>query len=268
MKKPSDRPAVVLLHSSGSTPRQWQELVEALRFDFRVLGVEFHGHGLRPDWPHERRMTLEDDAALVEPLLQLTGGAHVVGHSYGGAVALKLACMRPHLVRSLVAYEPVLFRLLAEDGAHPEYMHDVMRAVHAMRERLREGHAAQSARVFVEFWSGAGGWQAMSARAQQAVAIRMPSILRHFEALFSEPFARDQLAHLPVPMLFLAGSRTVPPARRIAQLLRVALPLALHDELPAMGHLGPITHAHTVNERIRQFIQPEHASFNLQSRRA
>jgi len=61
-------------------------------------------------------------------------------------------------------------------------------------------------------------------------------------------------------MLFLSGSRTTPVARRISQLLRLALPLAQHEELPGLGHMGPITHSQRFNERVRQFLQP-HSRF-------
>ncbi|MBG9389441.1 alpha/beta fold hydrolase [Caenimonas aquaedulcis] len=255
-----DRATVVLLHSSAGSPRQWQELVEELRRDFRVLAVEFHGHGMRPDWPHERRMTLADDAGLVLPLLEMVGGAHVVGHSYGAAVALKLACMRPLLVHSVAAYEPVLFRLLIDDTAHPQAGADVLRTAASMRDRLKAGQPAQAARLFIDFWSGAGAWQSLDGKAQRSIEARMPSVIRHFEALFAEPFPREQLAHMAMPMLLLSGSRTVEAARRVARLLRAALPLAEHQELPGMGHMGPVTHAKAVNERIRQFLRP-HARF-------
>jgi pimeloyl-ACP methyl ester carboxylesterase len=255
-----DRQTVVLLHSSASSPRQWTGLVEMLRLDFRVLAVEFHGHGLRPDWPHQRRMALADDAALALPLLEMAGGAHVIGHSYGAAVALKLASTHPRLVHSIVAYEPVIFRLLIEDTARPEPGAEVQRVAGAMRGRVEAGHLAQAARLFVDFWSGPGAWNALPARQQQAVELRMPSVIRHFDALFGEPFPRDQLARMVTPALFLSGGRTTPVARRIAQLLRTTLPLAEHEELPGMGHMGPITHSQVVNERIRQFLGP-HSRF-------
>src|SRR5689334_21037331 len=91
------RTAVVLLHSSGSSPRQWDALVEKLQQRFRPLAVELDGG---------------DDEARVGATLERLGGAHVVGHSYGGAVALMVASRRPTLVESLALYEPVLFRAL------------------------------------------------------------------------------------------------------------------------------------------------------------
>ena len=44
------------------------------------------------------------------------------------------------------------------------------------------------------------------------------------------------------------------------ELLRLALPLAQHEELPGLGHMGPITHSQRFNERVRQFLQP-HSRF-------
>ena len=107
---------VVLLHSSASSARQWQPAVAALQAHFSVHAIDFHGHGARPDWQGGAAMTLADEVALVEPLLEQAGGAHLIGHSYGGAVALKLATRLPALVRSVVAYEPVLFGLLHGDA--------------------------------------------------------------------------------------------------------------------------------------------------------
>jgi len=205
-------------------------------------------------------MVLDDDAALAVPLLELVGGAYVIGHSYGAAVALKLASAMPRLVHGVVAYEPVLFRMLADDAAHPEHLQEVRRVAEAMRSRVEAGQNAHAARLFVDFWSGAGAWQSMQPKQQQAVELRMPSVMRHFHALFDEPFARDELTHAAMPMLFLSGSRTRPVARRISQLLRLALPLAEHEELPGMGHMGPITHASRFNERVRQFLRP-HSRF-------
>jgi pimeloyl-ACP methyl ester carboxylesterase len=245
---------VVLLHSSASSPRQWQDLVEQLRNEYRVVAVEFHGHGMRPDWPGDRPMALADDAALAAPMLEAQGPVHLVGHSYGAAAALKVASLYPGRIASVVAYEPVLFRLLFDEPRWHREAQDVLIVAHSMREELEAARPERAARLFVEFWSGAGAWQALPPVRQQAVALRMPSVLRHFDVLFAEPFAREQLARFAAPMLFLSGAKTVPAARRVAQSLRVMLPLAGHEELPEMGHMGPVTHPWQVNARIRQFL--------------
>lgn len=247
-------PTVVLLHSSASSARQWQDLIATLQPRFRVLAIEFHGHGARPDWRGDSPLTLADDAALVEPLLAEAGGAHVVGHSYGAAVALKLATTHPTSVHSLIAYEPVLFRLLIDDIACRQPAQDVVAVADFLRDRLARDEAFPAAKRFIDFWSGAGSWESLPAGRQHAVATRMRSVLQHFDALFREPPQRAQLVHLRVPMLFLTGARTLTATRRIGELLRAALPVAHHEVLPGMGHMGPITHAADVNRRIAEFL--------------
>lgn len=248
------RPAVVLLHSSGSSPRQWQDLAEALGQHFRVLTAEFHGHGMRPGWGGDGPFTLAEDAGIALPLLEMARGAHLVGHSYGGAVALKIAATHPRLVRSVVAYEPVLFRTMFGHETSKHDLQGVVAAAQCMRDCVDRDEPLQAARRFIEFWSGAGAWQALPASRQEAMAVRMPSVIRHFDALFTEPDFTACLARSGIPMLLLGGARTAPAARRIGQLMRGALPLAEHQELPGMGHMGPITHAARVNERIARFL--------------
>jgi pimeloyl-ACP methyl ester carboxylesterase len=253
----TNRPTVLLLHSSASSPRQWQDMVDALRHEFRVLAVEFHGHGLRPDWAPSRPMTLADDAALAVSLLEMSGGAHLVGHSYGAAVALKIAAQYPRLVRSVTGYEPVLFRLLVDDSNRRREAQEVLAFAQSIRERVDQGESHLAAKIFIEFWSGASAWQGMTPVRQQAVALRMPSVVRHFDALLAEPFPSAQMAHLGIPMLFLSGGRTVPTGRRISQCLRAALPLVEHEELQGLGHMGPITHPAQVNQRVRRFLRTQ-----------
>lgn len=251
-------PDVVLLHSSGSSARQWDALVDGLQGRYRLHAVDFHGHGALPAWRGDAPLTLADDAALVEPIvLAAPQGVHLVGHSYGGAVALKLAHRHPARVRSVVVYEPVLFRLLFDYGPRHAPARDVMATAASIRNRLARGQAYEAAQRFVDFWSGEGSWDALPAMRRQSVAARMPAVVAHFNALFFDPLQRAHLAQLAMPALVLTGAKTVAAARRIGELLRYALPFARHEMLPGMGHLGPVTHAPKVNARIAGFLDAE-----------
>ncbi len=246
---------VVLLHSSASSARQWDRLAEVLKPQFRVRAIEVHGHGEQQAWRGDARLTLADEAALAVPVLEEAGPVHVVGHSYGAAVAIKLATMYPKSVRSLAAYEPVLFRFLFDDVAHHPVAQDVIVVADAMREQLATGNNHSAAQTFIDFWSGAGAWDSLPDGKQASIAARMPAVLQQFDALFHEPLQRAQLALLRMPMLFISGAQTVAVARAIAELLRLTLPRAQHELLPAMGHMGPITHATAVNQRLVKFLQ-------------
>src|ERR1700689_1712575 len=85
-------PLVVLLHSSVAGARQWRRLIDDLKPDFQVRAVNLIGYGKTPPWRSATPQSLDDQADLVEAALPANAGAFsLVGHSFGGAVAMKLA---------------------------------------------------------------------------------------------------------------------------------------------------------------------------------
>ena len=96
---PSD-PSVVALHGLTGHGQRWENLAAHLP-DFEVVAPDLRGHGRSPWTPPWH---LEDVAADVAELM--TEPAIVVGHSFGGAVALHLAHARPDLVKALILLDP------------------------------------------------------------------------------------------------------------------------------------------------------------------
>lgn len=253
---PTRQPAtVVLLHASASSARQWQALVQQLQPHMHCLPIELHGHGAQGNWPGHRPLSLADEAALVAAELgREAGSVHVVGHSYGAAVALKLAAQYPGRVRSVVAYEPVLFRLLEGDPHSRREAEEALALGEGVRSRLADGRAHAAAEHFMSYWAGADAWQALPQSRREAAALRMPCVASHFDALYAEPMGLKQLAQLRLPMLFATGSRTTAVARRIGERLRMGLPMARHEVLHGLGHMGPVTHAAQFNPLVLQFL--------------
>src|SRR4051812_17420050 len=84
---------VILLPSSGMSGRQWRKLQERLvRDGFRTIAVDPLGTGRSSPWPDGEPLHLADDVDVVSLLLERVGGrAHLVGHSFGGLIALRAA---------------------------------------------------------------------------------------------------------------------------------------------------------------------------------
>ena len=94
--------AVVLLHPLAMSRAFWAPAARALAARFRVISVDARGHG-DSRWdgtPFSIGDLADDVAAVCEELAP--AGAHIVGMSMGGCVALSLAGGRPDLVRGLV----------------------------------------------------------------------------------------------------------------------------------------------------------------------
>lgn len=248
------RPTVVLFHSSAASSRQWHALAERLRPDFDVQAIDFHGHGLQPPWRGELALTVRDEAALALPILQAAGRAHLIGHSYGAAIALHLAMARPDLVASVAGFEPVTFALLDEHEPHGAATIEVREVAEDMRRSMAAGRPEDAAARFFDYWSSAPAWARLDPRRQQVMTALMPSVAMQFHAVYTTALPAEALARLDMPLLLLSGGRSTAAAQRIAGMLRRLLPAAQHEILPGVGHLAPLTHAELVNERLLRFV--------------
>ena len=93
---------LMLVHGLGGAASNWLALAPALLPGRRLIVPELPGHGGSPPLPGAPGLDAYADsvAALVEHVG--VGTAAVVGHSFGGAVALRLAIRSPELVDRLV----------------------------------------------------------------------------------------------------------------------------------------------------------------------
>ena len=97
---------IVLIHGSVGNAEAWAPVRPALEERFDVVAPNRGGY---PPGPLLERIDFERQAQELAPLLG--EGAHLVGHSYGGVIALLIAAEHPDRVRSLTVSEPPAFGL-------------------------------------------------------------------------------------------------------------------------------------------------------------
>ena len=161
---------VLLLHGSASAAVMWVPVIDALKSRFRVIAPDLIGYGRTDSWPDGHGFTVDDELRLVEPLLpHAPAGVHVVGHSYGGVVALHLALAGRVPIRSLTLIEPVAFFLLPHAGAQAAWL-EIKALGQTYAARIAAGETQTALRGFIDYWAGRGAWDAMdeSLRAQIA----------------------------------------------------------------------------------------------------
>ena len=245
---------VVLLHCSGSSGAQWRTLRDQLAPRYRVIAPDLIGYGSSAPWSGRGEFTLADEAAAVLSLVDHP--VHLVGHSYGGAVALHIARTRPELFRSLTLVEPAAFHLLrdgdATDGAALE---EIVAVAADLKAELLRGDYHRGFGRFIDYWSGAGSWVQMPPDKRAAIAPQLAKVVLEFHALFSEPAGIEDVSSVELPTLLVQGSCTTLPPRSICARLRVALPESTFRFVRGAGHMLPVTHREEVNALIAQHIR-------------
>jgi len=249
-------PAMVCLHSNAASSSQWRELMDLLAPHYRVLAPDGYGAGKSPAWPTDRRMRLADEVALIEPVLARAGASYaLVGHSYGGAVALKAALMHPERVSALALYEPTLFALVAAHGPSATDVDGIRDAVARSVAALAAGDEDGAARHFIDFWMGEGAWAATPPQRRPAIAAAVRNVQGWGEVLFGESTPLADFAALEMPALYMTGASSPLSAHAVARVLQPVLPRCECVEFAGLGHMGPLTHAREVNERIASFLR-------------
>lgn len=185
------RVPVIALHCSGAGASEWYSLAEALGDDYEVLAPEHYGGKTSGAWTGEHAFTLADDAARAIALIDASQSkVHLVGHSYGGGVALHVALARPSQIASMVLYEPSAFHLLRQLGKPAaEAFSEIAGVAQRIADGVLSGDYRQAVAGFVDYWSGAGTWGRMRPAAQRALICWAPKGPLDFHALIENPLS-------------------------------------------------------------------------------
>jgi pimeloyl-ACP methyl ester carboxylesterase len=255
--RPARRECVICLHCSGAGASEWSRLTEALGDNYDVLAPEHYGCESRGHWPGEHVFTLADEAAKAIEIVDAAAEekVHLVGHSYGGGVALHIALARPSRVRSMALYEPSAFHLLPQLGeAGIKAHHEIAGVAGRIGRGIVTGDYRGGLAAFVDYWSEPGSWDALRPSVQNALIRWAPKGPLDFQALMEEPTSISTYRILPFPVLLLRGERAPSPTRIITECLQELLPVSRTRVIDNAGHMGPLTHAPEVARLIAQHI--------------
>jgi pimeloyl-ACP methyl ester carboxylesterase len=248
--------SVVCIHSSASSSAQWRPLMDRLADRFRVIAVDLYGSGRTAAWPQDRPMRLDDELAQLSSVFRAAGDHfHLIGHSFGGAVALKAASAHPDRLLSLVLYEPVLFSVLITEAPESAAAREILAVRDDTIRLVDEGDLNASAQRFVDYWTGDGAWTRTPESRRPALAAAMRSVKSQWHAVFHEPASLSAFAEVNVPTLLLTGTKSKAPALAVARMVTAVLPRVRTEELEGLGHMAPVTHPDTVNPIIERFLE-------------
>lgn len=252
-------PGVVCVHCNASSSAQWRGLMDRLAPRFHVLAGDSYGAGRGPAWPADHTLRLQDEVALLQPLRARAGEPlALVGHSYGGAVAL-LAALQ-HRPRALVLYEPTLFALLDEEAPSPNEADGIRQTVADAAAHLARGDRSAAAGRFIDFWMGDGSWARTPENRRAPIEEAIVHVQGWGTALFTQPTPLADFGALDMPVLMMVGSESPASSRGVTRRLASVLPRLQLLELEGLGHMGPVTHPERVNAIIEDYLMRELAT--------
>jgi len=241
---------VLLLHSGAGEARDWRRVIAGLP-GYRCAALDFYGCGGTPAWPGPGAFTIDDQVSLAAEVARSLGApVHLLGHSYGGAIALRLAITHPGLVRTLALVEPQCYPLLRENR---DPLFEISLSLwNRIRHAFEGGEPERGWRRFVDFYSGEGFWDRL--RPEVRARFLATSPIERWAVMFSNPTTLDDLSRVQAPALVLCGEATTAPERRMCEVVAAALPRASLGVIPTAGHMSPITHPKEVAERVAAHI--------------
>jgi long-chain acyl-CoA synthetase len=229
--------SVVFLHGYGGQARQWKNQLDEFSINKRILAIDLRGHGKsdKPYGDYSMVQILEDlEMALDE--LAIEKKFHLVGHSFGGAIATEYAVAHPERIEQLI-----LIATAGEFGLNPIYRFLLNLPISLLRSLdpfFRGWLSAPSQVMHAWYHQNVAQWNGWSLFR----SLQVPTIVirGHHDRVFSKS-------------MFDEVAQTIPDAEEV--------------DVGASGHLVMLERREAVNRVIQRSLEFELSSWRSDSLR-
>jgi len=240
-------PALVLVHGAVSDSRVWEPQFDRLAGQFSVVAWDAPGCGQSGDPPESFRLAEYADvlAGLIEALG--LGRVHVLGHSFGGALALELARRHAEAVATLI----LVGGYAGWAGSLPatEVKRRLAFALD-VADRLPGGFEPDSMPGLFS--------EKLSSEAAAALTTIMsesrPVATRAMAHALAEADLREALPSISVPTLLIHGDADTRSSRTVAEELRRRIPTSTLVVLRGLGHECYLEDPDRFDREVRTFL--------------
>lgn len=216
-----------------------------------MTGLDLRGHGQSADWDgnedYHSICTKDVGSFLTRPM-------HLIGHSLGATLALRLALERPDMVRSLTMIEPVFSAVAKGTDAYAAYSANFQPFIDA----LQRGAYADAAEVFSQDWGTGADWATLPAATQDYLTARIGLIAAVEPAVYEDNAGmatEGRLESVGCPVLLMEGRESPSIIAAINAALAARLPDVLRVTIEGASHMAPITHSAPVAAAIAGFLK-------------
>jgi pimeloyl-ACP methyl ester carboxylesterase len=251
-------PTIVLVPGSCSTGAAWRPVMAAWGGRFRCVTTSLLGYGGTAERRSSRDPSIWHEVDIVESVIRKAGGpVHLVGHSFGGLVAIAVALRNRVPLASLTVIEAPAAELLRDNGDRQHY-----RAFRQMTDGYFAAFAGgdvEAIATMIDFYSGAGTFASWPPNVR-AYALETTAVnILDWASAYGFPLSAAALASIDIPVLVLWGQLSHPPVQRANALLAACIMGAVSIEIKAAAHFMIATHANNVSRLIAEHVIGEQA---------
>ncbi len=252
-------PALLFLPGSFGTGAGWRAIISKIKQRYRFVTTSLLGYGGTVERRPLGNATMAQQTEVLDQIFErIAAPVHVVAHSFGGLSALAHAIQGQHKPDSLFLVEanPLAILRTADDETH----YEMFRSMTAIYFAEFEAGRTDAARHVIDFYGGAGAFDALPGKVRDYVIATTPSNIRDWSS--GTPFAPSLADYgaISLPVQIVRGDGTHPAMARIAELLASSLPRAVLTTLSRGSHFLPTTHAaelaDLIDDHIRLALRP------------
>ena len=246
-------PTIVLVPGSCSTGAAWRPVMAAWDGRFRCVTTSLLGYGGTAERRTKQDPSIWHETDVLEEVIRAAGEpVHLVGHSFGGVVALAVALRNRVRLKSLVVIEAPAADLLRQNGDHSHY-----RAFREMTQSYFAAHAAGNAHAIaamIDFYGGPGTFASWPARVRDYAAATTAVNILDWASGYGFAVSPAALADVEIPALVLWGGKSHPAVQQANALVAAPMKHAVGITLEGAAHFMIATHPNRVARLVADHV--------------
>ncbi len=235
----------VFVHGSFANSQSWKKIRKLLGEQVISYAVDLPGHGKcpKPDDYDDPHISTEFASirAQLDGKLKWEDGIHLIGHSYGGVVALGAAMTGALPVKRLTLFEPVDVSVLPIFGET-----DAVQQIEKFVDGYLTAYGNGADNVFsmvIDFWGGSGSYERLPPHIVEQMIPMTRDNIRHWHMCKENGKAIEEYQTLNIPITLVHGSESNDVARAICSSLHRNLPNSALHIINGASHFMITSHA-------------------------
>lgn len=250
-------PPVVLVHGSLGDYRTWTGEMDDFATKYHVIAYSLRNHYPNNQWTDGQPYSVQVHVADLVALLQTLnlGPVNLVGHSYGGVMAVLVAKEHPELIRTLILAEASLGALVANNEEAKPDLAQFSATAKAAQGLVQNGQSEQAAVTFFDFVNApGGGFKGMPEFYQNGIRQNASTIKPMLASPPPPSFTCDDAKTISMPTLLIEGELTQKYRKMVNAELRRCMPNATVVTVAGAAHPLEMINPKGFNEAVLQFL--------------